>query len=100
MIYSFVLSLPDPLQSSSRSQYMTGSNVAKLVYLTHGFMGDDETWAETTKDVLLKRYHNTNIVIGNVYWEHGARVGSRSMIKAMIEKPMICCHAEITRSMH
>jgi hypothetical protein len=78
---------------------MTGSNDATLVYLTHGFMGDG-SWTETTKDVILKRYHNTSIVIGNVYWEHGARFAlttfeSRSMINAMIEKPMVCCHPEI-----
>jgi hypothetical protein len=60
---------------------------AKLVYLTHGYTQNEPKWMEETKDILLERYMSRNIVVGLVYWAHGARAGFTRSISSRSTTP-------------
>ena len=71
----------------------------KLVYITHGYKSEAK-WMMEMQNSLQKRYRNSNIVVGLVYWKHGARgswvtsiINSRSTnsILSMVGKYAICC---------
>ena len=66
------------IQNVARYLNSSKSHDTKLVYLTHGYadhpwIHGNESWMQVTKDILLKRYGSSNIVVGVVNWEHGAR---------------------------
>ena len=65
----------DCINTIGRYLISSKSTNAKLVYLTHGYKDTKANWMVETKDILLERYKSRNIVVGLVFWSHGARFG-------------------------
>ena len=48
---------------------------SRLIYITHGFNYEGESWLPEMKDSLLRKYPKRNTAVAIVYWNKGANKG-------------------------